>query len=196
MTLVALPLAAADEADPDCEANQPLIGYSSTLFVRDQLVNRGLDDNLYVCEGEHWDGQDSVQGDETGACSPTVNAVPTDLFVGFCQAADPNAGPSLEPTQPLGVRVGSANANSVYASSNIAAVGRAAVYVGPSEAGVYLRDNTPGNVLASAVSAARITQGVPGENDCSQETYQTGAFFPPSQCVRDNTAITVHYALP
>ena len=196
MTLVGVPLAAADEGHPDCEPGQPLIGYASTLFIRDFLVNQGLADNAFVCEGEHWDGQDTVQADETSTCTPSVEPSPTDLFVAMCQGADPNSGPSLEPTQPLGVRVSSANANEVYTSVNIGGVGRAAVYVGPSESAIYLRDNTPGNLLASAVSALRITQGYPSENDCSQATYQSGAFNPPSQCGRDNTAITVHYALP
>ena len=197
MTLVGLPLAAADEGAPDCEPGQPLIGYRSTLFIRDMLVAQGLDDNLYVCEGEHWDGQDTVQGDQTATCAgPSVNAVPSDLFVAFCQGADPNTAPSLSTDQPLGVRAGSSNLNEVYTSVNIGGVGRAALYLGPNSAAIYLRDNTPGNVLANVVSAARITQGFPDELDCDQTTYHNGAMTPPSQCGRDNTAITIEYALP
>ena len=190
MTLVGVPLAAADEADPDCEAGQPLIGYRSTLFLRDLLA--GNPAGLYACEGEHWDGQDTVQGDEAATCNPTVSTVPDDLFVAMCQQADPNAAPSLDAGQPLGVRVGSANLNEVYASVNIGGVGRAAAYVGPDMTAIYLRDNTPGNVLATVVSSLGITQGYVSENDCSQTTYQTGAMAGDrTLCGRDNTAITV-----
>ncbi|HET6405415.1 MAG TPA: hypothetical protein VFH78_12280 [Candidatus Thermoplasmatota archaeon] len=193
MTLVGMPVAAADEAHPDCEDGQPLVGYRSTLFLRDLL--EGNPAGLYACEGEHWDGQDTVQGDEAASCTPTVSAVPDDLFVAFCQGSDPNAAPSLDASQPLAVRVGSANYEEAYASTNIGGVGRAVLYVGPEMTAVYVRDNTPGNVLATAVSAPGITQGYVSENDCDQATYQGGAMAGDrTRCGRDNTAVTVQYA--
>lgn len=185
---VGLPLVAADEGNPDCEDDQGLIGYGSTDFLRDTFAQN----NAWVCEGEHWDGQDTVQPDQSPTCSPTTNLDPADLFVGYCAGADPNTMRGDDPLTPLGVRA-SSDGSQVYASTNIALVGRAAAYVGPGTIAVYLRDNTLGNLLATVVSAPRITQGYVDENDCSQSVYEYGAYHGNSQCGRDNTAITVEF---
>lgn len=188
LTVVAAPFAVADETNPDCEEDQPLIGYRSTDFLKDTVRGQGLN----VCEGEHWDGQDTVQPDQTPSCNPSTSLVPTDLFVGFCTGTAPDTGSQDDPLT-TGARVSSANLNEVYAGADIHPVGMAFVYVSEDRTAVYVHDNTPGNVLATIVSTPRITQGYVSENDCSQDVYQTGAYSPPSQCGRDNTAITVEY---
>lgn len=197
LTFGAIPLAAADETAPDCEDDQPSIGYGSAgaAAFRDLMNATNHPADLFVCEGEHWDGQDTVQPDQSPTCNPSVNAVPDDLFVGMCMGTDPNGHESANPLNPLAFRAGSTGDES-YAAFSIGFVGRAAVYSGDGVAAVYLRDNTPGNALATVVSAPRITQGFVDENDCSQAVYQAGAMNPPSDCGRDNTAITVYYTLP
>lgn len=192
MTAVAAPFALADETAPDCEDDQSMIGYRTTDFAKDTV--RGL--GLNVCEGEHWDGQDTVQPDQSPSCNPSTSLVPTDLFVGFCTGTAPDTGSQEDPLT-TGARVSSANLNEVYVGADIHPVGMAFVYVGPGTIALYIHDNTPGNLLATVVSAPRVTQGYVSENDCSQSTYQTGAYFPPSECGRDNTAVTIEYpALP
>lgn len=193
---VSVPLAAADETAPDCESDQPWIGYRSTLTARDVYYANAPEQgqSLNVCEGEHWDGQDTVQ-DDAPTCTPAVSADPADLFVGMCTGPDINGPVGDDPTNPLGLRVSSTGDNA-YVGTNIALVGRAAVYVDSSTAAVYVRDNTIGNVLATGVSAPGITRGYVSENDCDQDTYQTGAMNDDrTLCGRDNTAITVEHGL-
>lgn len=194
--LVGVPFAAADESDPDCEADQPWIGYRTTGPVRSVYYTNAPAplNTVNTCEGEHWDGQDSVQPDQSTTCTPSANPDPADFFVGSCLNADPNTALGEDPTNPLGFRV-STDGSQVYTAANIALVGRAAVYVGQDSAGVYLRDNTPSNVLATVVSSARVTQGYVDETDCSQATYQEGAMTGTPLCGRDNTAITVEHGL-
>ena len=194
LVVVATPLATADETDPDCEDNQPWIGYSRTDPVRNVYQAQGSPLGLALCEGEHWDGQDTVQSDQPANCNAPVNPDPNDLFVGYCLGPDPNSMEGGNPLNPLGLRVG-AKDGAVYASANIGLVGRAAVYTDDSTTAIYLRDNTPGNVLATVVSTARITTGYVDENDCPQSVYQAGAYAPPSSCGRDNTAITLEHGL-
>ena len=192
---LAFPVAAADEADPDCESGQPWLGYRTSMPVRGTIYNNTpiTQDSLNTCEGEQWDGQDTVS-DEGASCDPTVNADPSDLFVGRCLGANPNDAIGNDALNPLGVRVAS-DGSAVYAAANIALVGRAAVYTDGGTTAVYLRDNTEGNVLASAISALRITQGYVDETDCDQAVYQDGAMTGTPKCGRDNTAITVEQGL-
>ena len=195
---VGAPLAIADETAPDCEANQPWIGYARTQPVADTYNNdAGAPGGLSTCEGEHWDGQDSLDS-TAGSCATATNTDPNALHVNFCGFQDPNAGSGEDPTNPLGIRVSADSGETqLYTGANIALVGRAALYVDDGTAAVYLRDNTPLNVLATAVSAPRVTQGHVSEQDCDQETYQRGAETGSAECGRDNTAITVtHELLP
>lgn len=182
LTVVGVPLAAADETDPDCEAGQPGIGYRTLAVVWDSVGSKP------ICEGEHWDGQDPINSGST-SCSATVD--PEQLLVGVCLEQDPNTMSGEDAANPVGLRVSSDGEDEVYTAANIVLVGRAVVYVGPDMAAVYLRDNTPGNVLATVVSTARITQGYVSENDCDQAVYQEGAQTQTPLCGRDNTAITV-----
>lgn len=247
------------EKRADCENadNQGWIGYNSTRTARylyenassgransglgsqadgviNQHGNRAIVDN---CEGEHWDGQDTVNNESRNeptttadpACTPKVTeTATTDFSVTNCQRADINEntdGPLGR--APLAFRVsGKGNGNGgyqeVYVGLDIMLVGRAAVYAGTcsdgtsglegaascdsaaspihgrqSRTGVYLRDNTPGNVLATIVSAAGITRGEAGEGDCTQEQYQLGVEEGNrKRCTRDNTAVTVDLLLP
>lgn len=194
------PFAAALENEPDCESNQPWIGYGTTDSVRAAYNGLQRPGGVNVCEGEHWDGQDSVQDDEvaTSDCATAAQqrvSSPDDAFVSLCGDQNINDG-EADPTDgasPVAIRV-SKFGDSVYVGGNIFAVGRAVVWTnGQDSAAVYLRDNTPGNVLATAISSARVTKGFVSENDCDQATYQAGAYAPAgeSRCGRDNTAITV-----
>lgn len=188
-----MPLAVADQAAPDCEDNQPWIGYGTTADLVTTYNNLGAPGGARTCEGEHWDGQDTVGSQSTTttncAAGPQVSA----SGVAWCMNADPNEG-NADPTQgatPLGLRVSSGDG--AYVGANIFSVGRAAIYTdGSNTVSVYLRDNTPGNLLAQVISAARITKGHVDENDCSQEEYQAGAESGnPDHCGRENTAITI-----
>lgn len=191
--VVGLPLATASEDNPDCESNQPWIGYRTTAPVRDTYTAMGAPGGLNPCEGEHWDGQDSTNSANPG-CTPSASPDPADAYVIYCLGPDPNAMTGEDPLNPLGVRVSSDGSES-YVGANIVLVGRVVVYVGPDAVGVYLRDNTPGNLLATVISAARVTQGYVSENDCDQSLYQQGAMSGTPLCGRDNTAITVEHGL-
>ncbi|HUR69045.1 MAG TPA: hypothetical protein VM370_07340 [Candidatus Thermoplasmatota archaeon] len=196
--LVSTPVAFADETAPDCESTQPWIGYTSTTAVRDTYnQDLGHPGDLNVCEGEHWDGQDTVRSDQAEAsCTGTVNADPNALFAGICSdngAAD--GWSESNPLTPLGLRVSSDGTNAVYVGTNIVLVGKAVLYVDHSAVAVYVEDNTPTNALATVVSAPRVTQGHVDETDCDQATYQDGAINHTAACGRDNTAITVEHAV-
>lgn len=187
--LVGMPLAAADETTPDCEAGQPGTGYGRTAPAW-TLIQDDLGLPVASCEGEHWDGQDSVSS-QPGSCAGSVNANPSDLIVGLCTGpGGPNGDAGDDPLNPLGLRITS-DGSQFYVGANIVAVGKAVVYADGNTAAVYLRDNTPPNVLATLVSAPRITQGHVSEADCDQATYQAGAENGDARCGRDNTAITV-----
>ena len=230
------PLAGATEHDgpnetkADCEEGQPWIGYGRTDGARSTAENTTAEDaDVRTCEGEHWDGQDNVQGqpendpaDQDGPVCLTNDAGGVDNFhVGNCMYSDPNTGGSdmLEKTDPFNFRVSGTTdgREELFVAIDIAQVGRAAVYVGHCSGGeespglegaekcegsdqfrtgTYVRDNTPNNVLATIVSAPRLTQGYVSEADCTQAVYQHGAYHPPSDCGRDNTAISTELILP
>lgn len=207
--IAAMPLAVAAENHPDCEPGQAWIGYNPNTAAVGAFIANNAPGNLKVCEGEHWDGQDSINGQTAGGaetqpadCDGALQSNPDDLHANRCMASDPNQMPGNDPTNPLGFRV-SKRGDASYAALNIADVGRVVVYVDDDTAAVYLRDNTVTNgenVLAQIVSAPGITRGNPGEADCSQQTYREGAEAPANspdsrKCTRDNTAITVHHTL-
>ena len=225
--LVAMPLGAASEADADCE--QPYwIGYTSTQTVRAlyyDLVDESQDPYVNSCEGEHWDGQDTVAPNHNPGNGEGCFLTPSaDGDVAHCMNSDPNQG-AASPTsgngQPVVFRVSTKTGTTggeAYVGLDIAMVGRAALYngacttggslegdacdQGDTRTGVYLRDNTDQatsgtNVLATLVSALGITRGYPAEGDCNQATYQQGAVENRRDlCGRDNTAITVETVLP
>ena len=208
MALVSAPYAgAATESDADCE--QPYwIGYTTTQTIRAtyyDLVDESSDPYVNTCEGEHWDGQDSVApthnpGNGQG-CFLTPSAEGDDFA--HCMNSDPNVG-AASPTSGNGQLVvfrvstkRSTTGAEAYVGLDIALVGRAAAYQGACTKGgslegaacddradtrtaTYLRDNTDQatsgtNVLATLVSALGITKGHPSEADCDQKTYQQGA---------------------
>lgn len=197
-----LPFASADEAISDCEADQPWIGYRSTDPVRAIVAPLAAGSGALVeaCEGEQWDGQDGIEGGTT---------------FGYGLGEDPNAGPVGSPFDPFGVRVTSRGTSEVYVALRVEFVGRFAVYGGTCGAGetglegaascegtralrsgVYARDGTPGNVLATIVTCGfRVTGCYVEESDCSQAVYQQGQYVPPSPCRRDNTAFGVGLVL-
>lgn len=219
MTLfAAVPLVHADESNPDCENNvtwkdadgnehtndQPWIGYTATEpFVgpiNDILGATGTGAGLRTCEGEQWDGQDSVSSYHPGTEPCNADPAPDASTVTLCMGTDPNEGAS---TLPVRTRVSESSGDNkqAYAAADILMVGRAAVYVGQDgntwTQAVYLRDNTPGDVLATAVSAPGITKGYVSEGDCDESTYMSGAEQGNRNlCGRDNTAITVVETLP
>lgn len=230
LVVVTIPLAAADETKADCEPGQPWTGYSSTDSLRTlyhSIFVTGSDPTVDNCEGEHWDGQDSVyrndaQHNSAPGCGPTVASLGPVTSVNSCTGwDDAQNGPSPDPTtngRVLDTRVSVrqlSNGAEVYVVTDIAVVGRAAVYAGAchggvglegatacsgqlqDRTGVFLKDNTPGDVLATAVSALGVTKGHAAEGDCDQATYQRGAYSGDrSLCGRDNTAITVEALLP
>lgn len=231
LVVVALPLAAADETRADCESGQPWTGYTSSDPLRTlyhSIFITGTDPTVDNCEGEQWDGQDSVyRGDAdhagTAGCGPAIGSTGAATSVRSCAGwDDAQNGVSPDPTingRALDVRVSlrqNSNGAEVYVLTNIAVVGRAAVYSGAcSGAGsglegatscngqlqdrtaVFLKDNTPGDILATAVSAAGLTKGHAAEGDCDQGVYQQGALSGErGLCGRDNTAVTVDALLP
>jgi hypothetical protein len=203
---------------------QPWIAYAQTDALR-ELWYGAVDPNhqLNLCEGEHWDGQDNVQSGEnpgvgTG-CTPTTGDLTTEsIFIGSCMNSDPNQG-GADPTvngQVLSFRVSfrsTGNSQQLYVAANIALVGRAVLYEGQCQGGsglegdstcdsghqgrtaTYLRDDTPGNLLATVISSLGITKGHVSEQDCDQATYEKGAYDGTRGCGRDNTAITVETLL-
>jgi hypothetical protein len=220
---VTLPLAVADETKADCEPGQQWAGYATSdpnrVLIESLL---GQENMIEACEGEQWDGQDSVEpaynpGTGSDCTVGVTNADPNDLFVGSCMAPDPNSGgadPLAGNGQPVTFRVSKhsgSDSEQVYVAADIALVGRAATYAGEcgdggsglegssscasggeQRAGVYLRDNTLGNLLAQAVSAPGITKGHVSEGDCSQSLYAQGANSGDrTLCGRDNTAVGV-----
>jgi hypothetical protein len=65
-----------------------------------------------------------------------------------------------------------------------------ATWLGRGTLAWYGQDDTPLNVLATAISVARVTQGKAGDGDCTQAEYHFSDPVTPT-CTRDNTAITV-----
>lgn len=178
------------------------------------------------CEGEHWDGQDAASGDYHASPSPCEQVDPSvpdpeHARVDSCMGADPNDGTSnpLEnvgnPVRLRATSVRTQGNEQVYLGAQIGAVGWAVIYLGHcdgSGAGlegaascegtnqlrqaVYVRDDTPGDVLATAVSAPGITKGHVSQADCDEGTYMSGAEQGSREyCGRDNTAITLEEIL-
>lgn len=198
-----LPFAAADESHSDCEEEQPWIGYRTSDPVRALAAPMIEDAGVFAsaCEGEQWDGQDSIAGRDT---------------VAYRLGEDPNTMASDDPLDPVGARATLRDENEAYLALNLALVGRAAIYVGTCGAGeaglegeascrgtrelrsgVYVRDNTPGNGPTNLLRCLLSVAGCyVSESDCSQEIYQQGAYNPPSQCQRDNTAFGAMLVLP
>ena len=241
LTLVAVPLAHADETKADCEQSvtwydhydpetgkftgehkgqQPWIGYTQTDSVRTFWYEAvDPDHKVNNCEGEHWDGQDSVQPGANNANGPecAVPAVDPAGNVAWCTAGDINNGGAdpLSNGRVIGFRVSGksgTNAAELYLAVDIALVGRTSAYqgacltggsgiegaqscngtIGQSRTAWYGRDNTIGNVLATVISTTGITKGNASDADCNQTQYQSGAMQNNKQlCGRDNTAITL-----
>lgn len=229
------------ETDPFCErtrngapANYPGIGWYPELIRADSSVGPAT---VMVCEGEHWDGQDSVQpqyaNDPDETCTNQAVDVNQDSYnLAYNQCADPGDNPQFDVFNPIGVRYSAQgdkealNHGSAYLFLRINGVGEVGTFAGGCHKllgattmygffngeqgcqgnqaghgalGVYLQDDTPFslNLLASVVSALRLTKGYVSDGDCSQATYdqsaQNVAANPPRPptCGRDNTAITI-----
>ena len=209
LALASLPIAVADEAAADCEDEQPWIGYRTSEPVRAAArpALEGMGIGLEACEGEQWDGQDAVEPDWTASCTGSVEPDPDGANAGICMGADPNAMSGDEVTTPVGVRASTAE-REAYLGTNVLLVGRVALYAGTCgegepglegdascdgarevRTGLYARDNTPGNILATLGQCTRWIICYVSESDCSHDTYVRGAMDPPSQCGRDNTAL-------
>lgn len=216
ITSLLSPIANAEEDAADCEEGQPWLlperrGAQPTFDAAEDAA--GAD--LSLCEGEQWDGQDPV-ADEPASCSGTIRPAEP-YFLGICMGPDPNTMPTSDVANPFGARVASDGSNEAYAAANVALVSMAAVYIGTcgegenglegdaacggsreARAGLYLRDNTPGNLLASQAPSCSMTiHGCHGnENDCDHEIYRWQQELGQSICRRDNTAFGVGIVLP
>lgn len=202
--LLLVPLAAANEAHPDCEdatphdtdgdqrndrvEDQPWIGWRHTDLLRDVYAGLGAPGGLRPCEGEHWDGQDPVWSGGAACNGPRADASPQGASFDSCMGADPNAPSNSHP----GGRASLA-ADRAYASANAPLAGRAAVYVDSSSAALYVRDNTPDNLVWGRTWS--VTNNAPIESDCDQSTYHSGVRSGDSRCNRDNTAVTIEHGL-
>ncbi|MEA3198582.1 MAG: hypothetical protein QOE90_10 [Thermoplasmata archaeon] len=240
--LVAVPMlhiVAADESHADCEKNvtwydadgtkhvsdQGWAGYTQTDSARTLFYQATAGTPLYFnnCEGEQWDGQDSVNPgfhSNSDPCSAGEQVDATHPAITQCMGTDPNQGTSSPVDNPGSVPVRTRVSGEgettgtvqVYESTQIGGVGWAVVYLGSctnqngqtsglegdascqgkgqNRQGVYLRDDTPPNALATAVSSAGLTKGYVSEGDCDQSTYQSGAEQGDRmKCGRDNTAL-------
>lgn len=230
LVVVALPLVSADETKADCESGQGWAGYTQTDPARElyhSIFVTGTDPTVDNCEGEHWDGQDSVYRSDadhqgTPGCGPVLSTSGATSLNSCAGWDDAQNGPSPDPTtngRALDLRLSVRQTNDgaeVYVLTDIAVVGRAAVYDGvcsgsgaglegatacsgslQDRSAVFLKDNTPGELLATVVSAIGLTKGHAADGDCDQATYQHGAETGDrSLCGRDNTAITVDALIP
>lgn len=227
MTLAALPLVWAEPGAEDADCEQTYwTGYTTTESARQTYNSLRDPSDPYMnnCEGEHWDGGDSVAPGNNPGTSSGCGTQVQGTSVARCMNADPNEGSASATSgngQPVVFRV-SLDGTEAYIALDIGLVGRVAVYQGACQTGsameydsscagsaatrtgVYLRDNTDQatggtDVLATIVSAAGITKGHAENADCDQATYQQGATSNPVNrdlCGRDNTAITVQTVLP
>lgn len=147
------------ETDPYCERvrNGSSTDYPGIGWYNPSLAF--LDDNgdgadvpvgpatLMVCEGEHWDGQDTIGGDyaNSGTCSGQLVDLPNDRYIiAVGQCPTPADNTPFDPTSPVGVRVSAQgdvnqdgdtsdlgfNHGAAYASIRIINVGEAAVFAG------------------------------------------------------------------
>lgn len=188
------PTSRDDETTPQCESSQPWVGYGRTHETRAFYSSVDRAQRVRTCEGEHWDGQDTVQPDHrpstAGPACPSAQLPGDGVAVAQCMQPNPNFGESTI----LGFRL-STSGTDAYAAFTIGPLGRAAVSQTTSEdrstTGLYLKDNTDGDLLATAVSATRLTRGFVRNGDCSQAQYEAGAYGESPTCGRDNTALTV-----
>lgn len=106
--LLAPPSAGADEAKADCEPGQAWIGYGTTDPIRETWESIPPPIGLRNCEGEHWDGQDSVEPTRAPPTSPPCLEADVDqangvVYVAYCLGSDPNDGSAsllgLHPTR-------------------------------------------------------------------------------------------------
>ena len=216
LCLAALPSALADEAAAECEEGQPWIGYRTSEPARataePMLEDAGF--GFDACEGEQWDGQDAVQPGWSAPCAGYLHTVPEEAAAGMCLGADPNGMSGQDPLAPLGFRASTSELREGYLAANVVLVARVAVYVGTCgederglegetscqgarelRTGVYARDNTPGNVLATLVQCSTQIICYVSEGDCSHETYVRSAMTGERMCGRDNTAFGVSLIL-
>lgn len=194
----------SSEKRADCENadNQGWIGYNSSRTARQLYENASKGNNVIVgdstvdpvlnkaltlvivdnCEGEHWDGQDTVNNETTDeptttndpTCTPKLSeTAANDFSVTNCQRADINDnvdGPTGR--APLGWRVsgkgsGDGKHQELYVGLDILLVGRAAVYVGTCSDG---------------------TKGLEGAEKCdSQSSAAHGRATRSAVYLRDNT---------
>lgn len=198
----------ADETAPDCETNQKA-GQGDKISERSAPLRSGQGSG--ACEGEQWDGQDSVNQNTAG-----VNA--------GAAGNQPNINDN-GPQDALHLRVSAATSGAAYARTDIFGVGAAAAYTDGTTSAVYLQDYSDSlsqatglgdeymlaynaahdaafgtthdysdNWLAGAVHLAHITQGENfGEESpsCTQDAGTSGASYADGTCNRDNTAVTV-----
>lgn len=164
--------AIADDTKADCYDDQPWIGYTTTRDVKAfvETTTAGTAD-ITTCEGEHWDGQDSVDDRDSERDSASCTDVgdpsstaPGALYVTNCQPADPNDGAPGVGAGAVGIRVSleqDGGTQQVYTAGDIFGVGKAVLYVGHCDGtttglegdascggshelltGLYLQDNT------------------------------------------------------
>jgi hypothetical protein len=157
---------------------QPWVGYTSSdplrVLVESIFESQGWSDyTVYPCEGEQWDGHDSVNpaydpGHAAGCNKADTVANPgvgsptspnTDLFVGSCMSPDPNDGgadPLSGNGQPVVFRVSYSNhgvtTHEAFVSVDIFDVGRSSVYQG--------------------VCSGQSTPGIQGQSNCQSQHLQ------------------------
>lgn len=207
LTIIALALAGTatatnDGAGTDQTGRTP----ACTADQSDSLSDRTRGQPVRACEGEHWEGNDPINGDgnpdQVGTTVAFRNSGNGNLD-GGPGANDGDDTDTVSTDELLGVRV-SAGAGQAYVSAQIGGVGSAAVFTSGTMTAVFLQDyseNSAGcaiasptqecNGLASIVNRVGITRGVVGEEDandpsCTVDGYQTSGV-----CKRDNTAATV-----
>lgn len=214
-SLLFAPVAAADENRADCEAGQPwFFAERSGVQPTFDAVDDATPGDLAFCEGEQWDGQDSVN-DQPASCTGSVSLDPPSFAL--CLGPDPNSAPSDDVNTPLGARASTDGSNEAYVAVNVAFASRVALYVGTCgtgeaglegeatcagsrelRTGLYWRDNTIGNIIVQLTPRCllSITGCGAAENDCDHATYraeQEGAGY---ACGRDNTALGASLLLP
>lgn len=193
------PATPSDETRPGCEPTQPWIGYGRTHELHAAYRSLDPQERVNTCEGEHWDGQDNVQPGHRppagGPACPAAEAPEGGIAASNCMQPNPNFGESTL----LGFRV-TTKGTDAYFAITIGVLGRASFSESTTQekatAGLYLRDNTEGDLLATAVSSTRITRGFVRNGDCTQAQYEAGAYGESPSCGRDNTALTIEALLP
>ncbi len=210
---LAAPLALADEAHPDCEEYQTTYAYPEN---RDESGDRQpVEDKPRICEGEHWDGEDTTASPDTETHAlADADGVYVSLFTG----KDPVTPDAEEngATDAFHTRLSIQMTDGVHVYYYGALYGLGEMATDASSTGKYgaiwLKDGTnqgplgpiweafirginndadeggaDGNLLAWIVGdLGLLPQGMKtGEDDCTQVEYQT------SDCERDNTAMTI-----